>query len=134
MRGQKKPAATNAAGSTVLIWVINYFCKLFGKLGFVELIIPCTTAKRQELFAPVILLSCRIQHILYKNSVSPRRVSHQYMSHRANQLSVLDDGTAAHECLSLGTTVSDSSVCAVTSSSQNSSKEFFSFTVKKENS
>jgi gamma-glutamyl:cysteine ligase YbdK (ATP-grasp superfamily) len=97
VRGQKKPAATNAAGSTVLIWVINYFCKLFGKLGFVELIIPCTTAKRQELFAPVILLSCRIQHILYKNSVSPRRVSHQHMSHRANQLSVLDDGTAAHE-------------------------------------
>ena len=42
-------------------------------------------------------LSCRIQHILYKNSVSPRRVSHQRMSHRANQLSVLDDGTAAHE-------------------------------------
>ena len=36
MRGQKKPAATNAAGSAVLIWVINYFCKLFGKLGFGE--------------------------------------------------------------------------------------------------
>ena len=51
------------------------------------------------------LLSRRIQHILYKNPVSSRRVIHQNMSHRVNQLSVLDDGTAAHECLSLGTTV-----------------------------
>ena len=76
---------------------ISVCCFFFVKLEFVELIIPYTTAKRQELFALVILLSCRIQHILYKNSVSPRRVSHQYMSHRANQLSVLDDGTAAHE-------------------------------------
>ena len=69
---------TQCAGT---VRIIEPSCDLWllDKLEFVELIIPCTTAKRQELFAPVILLSCRIQHILYKNSVSPRRVSHQHM-------------------------------------------------------
>ena len=37
------------------------------------------------------------QHILNKNPVASRRVIHQHMSHRTNQLPILNDRTAAHE-------------------------------------
>ena len=46
----------------------------------------------------------RIQHILYKDTVSPRRIIHQHMGHRTHQFSVLNNRAAAHECLPLGTT------------------------------
>ena len=36
------------------------------------------------------------QHILNKNPVASRRVIHQHMSHRTNQLPILNDRTAAH--------------------------------------
>ena len=42
-------------------------------------------------------LSCRIQHILNKNSVTSGRVIHKHMGDCTNKLPVLDDGTAAHE-------------------------------------
>ena len=36
------------------------------------------------------------EHIFDENAVAPGGVIHQHVGHRANQLSVLDDGTAAH--------------------------------------
>ena len=47
-------------------------------------------------FAPASFLFCRIQHVLDKNPVPAGWVIHQYMRHRTNQFSVLNDGTAAH--------------------------------------
>ena len=42
-------------------------------------------------------LSRRLQHILYKDPVSPRRVIHQHMGHSADDFAILNDGAAAHE-------------------------------------
>ena len=65
------------------------------------------SSKKTRLFISLLCfeLSCRIQHILDKNPVPSRRIIDQHMGHRTHQFSVLDDWTAAHECLSLGTTV-----------------------------
>lgn len=44
------------------------------------------------------------QHILGEDAVAPVRVVHQHMGDCPHQLAVLEDGGAAHECFSLGTT------------------------------
>ena len=43
------------------------------------------------------LLSRCIQHIIYKNPVSSRRIIYVYVGHSANQLPVLYNRAAAHE-------------------------------------
>ena len=48
-------------------------------------------------------LSRRIQHVLNKDLISPRRIIHQHISHRAYQFPVLNDLTAGHEWLLLWT-------------------------------
>ena len=50
-------------------------------------------------------LSRRFQHILDKNTIAPSGFVHQNVGDGADELAVLDDRTAAHEGLSLGTTV-----------------------------
>ena len=42
------------------------------------------------------ILSRRFQHILNINPITPRRVIHQNMGYRTNQLAVLNNGTSAH--------------------------------------
>ena len=42
-------------------------------------------------------LSCRIQHILNKNSVSLGRIIDKYMRYGSNYFPVLNDRAAAHE-------------------------------------
>ena len=49
--------------------------------------------------APVKSLFHRIQHIFDENSVTPGWVVHKDMGHGTDQLTVLDNGTAAHECV-----------------------------------
>ena len=49
-------------------------------------------------------LSCRIQHILYKNSVAHGWVIDEDMGHRADEFAVLDDRGAGHECVKVDTT------------------------------
>ena len=39
---------------------------------------------------------CCFQHIFYKDSVASGWVIHQHMGHRAHQLPILNDRTAAH--------------------------------------
>ena len=46
--------------------------------------------------APATMLSRRFQHILYKYPIPSRRIVYKDMSHRTNQIAVLDDGTAGH--------------------------------------
>ena len=43
------------------------------------------------------LLSRRIQHVLYKNPVTPCWVIDQDVGDGADQVAVLDNGTSAHE-------------------------------------
>ena len=45
-----------------------------------------------------------IQHIFHKKAVAGGGIVHKDMGDSAYQFSVLDDGTAGHEWLSLGTT------------------------------
>lgn len=47
----------------------------------------------------------RVQHILNEDPVPYRRIIDHNVGHRADQLAVLYDGTAAHECGKVGTTV-----------------------------
>lgn len=46
-----------------------------------------------------------LKHILGENGVAGRRIVNQNMSYRAYQLSVLQNRTAAHECVKYGTTI-----------------------------
>ena len=41
-------------------------------------------------------LPCCVQHIFDENAVAGGGVVHKDMSHRADELALLDDGTAAH--------------------------------------
>ena len=47
----------------------------------------------------------RIQHILNENAVPNRGIVDHHVGDRSDQLAVLDDGRAAHECVQVGTTV-----------------------------
>ena len=49
--------------------------------------------KRADIIRP---LSRCIQHILNKDAVACRGIIHQHMGYGADELTVLDDGTAAH--------------------------------------
>jgi len=60
-------------------------------------IIVQAAEKRQGDFAPVMLLSRRVQHILNKYSVSPGWVVDKNVSNRADKFAVLNNGAAAHE-------------------------------------
>ena len=48
---------------------------------------------------------CRRQHILNKDPVPRRRVADHHVGHSADELAVLDDGRARHECSQEGTTL-----------------------------
>ena len=45
-----------------------------------------------------------LQHILNKNPIPLPGILHQHMGHRPDELPVLDDGAAAHECVKERTT------------------------------
>ena len=45
------------------------------------------------------LLSRRVQHILNKNPIALRWVIHENVGYRPHEFSILDDGTATHECV-----------------------------------
>ena len=45
------------------------------------------------------------EHILYKNSVADGGIADQHVGHSSDQLAVLDNGAARHECVQVGTTV-----------------------------
>ena len=47
----------------------------------------------------------RVQHILNENSVPRCRIVYHNVRDRADELAVLDNGAAAHECGQEGTTV-----------------------------
>ena len=46
-----------------------------------------------------------IQHIFNENAVARGRVVDKHVGHRADELAVLDEGAAAHECVQVGTTI-----------------------------
>lgn len=64
----------------------------------------CSTTKKKGIcrmsfsfwLAPQRFSRCRREHILYKNSVALRRIVDQNVRHRADELPVLQDRTAAH--------------------------------------
>jgi hypothetical protein len=45
-----------------------------------------------------------VEHIFDENSVSGCRIVDEDVSDRVDELAVLDDGRAAHECVQIGTT------------------------------
>ena len=47
----------------------------------------------------------RVQHILNEDTVSGCGIIDHNVGHRTDQLAVLNDGAAAHECGQVGTTV-----------------------------
>ena len=47
----------------------------------------------------------RAEHILDENSVAGCRIVYHDVSHCSDQLAVLDNGRARHECVQVGTTV-----------------------------
>ena len=55
-------------------------------------------------YVSVILLYCCVQHIFGEDIVVGGGVVDQHVGHRADELAVLDNRRAGHECLSLGTT------------------------------
>ncbi len=54
--------------------------------------------------APVISSARRLQHVLQKNAIALSGVVHQNMRYSAYKFTVLDNGTAAHGCVKIGTT------------------------------
>ena len=44
------------------------------------------------------------EHIFDKDAVAAGGIAHQNVGDRADELYVLDDGTAAHECVNIGAT------------------------------
>ena len=50
------------------------------------------------------LLSCRFQHVFDKDPVPSGRIIDQNVGHGAHQLAVLNNWTAAHECVKQDTT------------------------------
>ena len=51
---------------------------------------------RPGLSGPEFLSRC-LEHILDEDAIANLRRAHQHMGHSADELSVLDDGAAAHE-------------------------------------
>ena len=49
----------------------------------------------------------RIQHIFNENSVPRGGIIYQNVCYRSYELAVLDDGAARHECVQVGTTISN---------------------------
>ena len=45
------------------------------------------------------------EHIVYKYAIPRSGVVDHHVCHRTDELAVLDDGRAAHECVQVGTTV-----------------------------
>ena len=49
---------------------------------------------------------CRcVQHVFDENAIAGGGVVHKNMGDRANELAVLDDGAAGHECVNIGSTL-----------------------------
>ena len=46
----------------------------------------------------------RIQHIFNENPIPGIRAVDEHMGHSTHQFAILKDGTAAHECVNIGTT------------------------------
>ena len=55
--------------------------------------------------APVISSARCLQHVLQKNAIALSGVVHQNMRYSAYKFTVLDNGTAAHGCVKIGTTL-----------------------------
>jgi len=49
-------------------------------------------------------LSCRLQHILDEDPVPTAGLVYKNVGHGANELAVLNDRAAAHECVNIGPT------------------------------
>ena len=48
---------------------------------------------------------CFCKHILNKDAVATGGVVHQNVGHGADELAVLENGAAAHECVNIGPTM-----------------------------
>ena len=62
----------------------------------------CKKAPVRVLFS---LLRQSGEHIFDKDAVAAGGIAHENVGHRADELSVLDDGGAAHECVNIGPTI-----------------------------
>ena len=58
----------------------------------------------RAIHAPVISSARCLQHVLQKNAIALSGVVHQNMRYSAYKFTVLDNGTAAHGCVKIGTT------------------------------
>ena len=63
---------------------------------------PCFKSCRRQFIASA---HTRIQHILNKNSVSARGIVDKNVRYRPDELAILNDGRARHECDQEGTTL-----------------------------
>ena len=48
---------------------------------------------------------CRVQHIFNENTVARGGVVDEHVGDRSDELAVLNDGAAGHECVQVGTTI-----------------------------